>query len=495
MGNTLKQQAENAQLRKQIAQDKLATQRADKYRQFHNKNLRSSRLRNTGWSVPAAAERDLNSFQRDQATAKARQLVEETPLISGLVQSSADYIVANGFNLNMLSEDESWNREVEMWWTQKRDDLDVRGDVSWGELQRTWFIRHLVDGDVGLNFIEDIHTGFQVQTVEGDRIRSKNANSINGGDDVGIDFDSVGRALRYHVGSRDRNDDSPTITIDAENFLLFRHDFTARVDRCRGVSALLPLFNLATDYQEILDGISHKVKKEAFMGMLFGMEATEGAGFHGESAMFPGGQDLQLDEVLANTDSREHIEMVPGLNLSMKPGETVEILESKSPTSEFDTFEKKLISRIAFPFGLSYELCTSDYSGLTYSAGKAMIEQSKKRWRVEQSHLARVSTQVFHRAINNAIIRGELTPPAISSHSQHGWGRPGWPSLDPLKEASANEKNLALNLTSRSKILAEAGECDIYDIAAQNVKDREVLGLSVEADEPDLQQKGNDDDE
>jgi capsid protein len=161
-------------------------------------------------------------------------------------------------------------------------------------------------------------------------------------------------------------------------------------------------------------------------------------------------------------------------------GENAEVMESKSPHAEFDAFEKKLISRIALPFGFTYELLTGDYSAINDRTARVMLKQFEKHIRAEQAKLGMVLARVFRWSLSRAVKAGVLSGGPDGAWFNHSWGFPGFPYINPLQEAHANEINLRNRLTSRIKILAGQGD-DVFDdvVMEQKYEDDAIAGADL----------------
>jgi len=472
MAPTLKQRLERSQIRKQIAENEAAERRA---KNFLNENLKNTRKRKLGWTEPGRPERDLTSRDRRAAMAMARQKVEESPIAAAIINARLDNIVGSGFRLMMRSGNIDWYNAVEDWWSDYKDKMDIRGVRPWQELLRCWQARHDIDGDVGILMVADMFDDVPqswVQTIEADRI-AKDAVDLA---DTGVEFDRYGMPKAFYVLPYDPKvtnpNDSQTqvkpIRYNADNFILYINDGTYRANRARGVTSFLQAFNILKDHEEIMDGIVQKVKNEAFIGLKFFMEGNEDGNVFGDQA--------QRDATMENGVDYSKVKIVPGMNLVLGEGENVDVLESKSPHSEFDAFEKKLISRIAMPFGFSYELITGDFSAMNDRTARVQLKQFEKRIRREQNQLGFVASRVFQWALSRAVKYGELNPPAgVTSWWNHRWGRPGFPYINILQEAQANILLLEKGLTSRTKILAEQGDDDFEDLMNERAYEQDVM--------------------
>jgi capsid protein len=454
MARTLSQRLEVSRIKREIAENTHKTRVFN----FINENLQYSRKRKLGWTSPGSPDRDFSKGDRFRAMAMARQRVEENPVAVSIVRARLNNICGKEYRLMMRSGDAGWDVAVENWWTLEKDRLDVSGRRTWGQLLRMWQARRDVDGDAGIAMLDEQYENrplSYVQTFEADQIQNPDSKEPN---DPGIDFDDFGMPVRYHVVS-DPNDlkASKKQTFARENFILFRNDPTERVNRARGMSLFLQSLSIGQDHTDIMDAITQLVKSAAFIGLKFRMDADEDGNPFGAA----GGT-----ETAENGVDYSKVKLVPGTNIVLGEGEDVDVLESKNPTEQVQSFEKILLSRLLLPFGLTYELLTGDYSALNDRTARVAQKQFEKLIRPEQAALGIVATRIFRWALSRAVNAGELTPPPKVKNTwfNHSWGKPGFPYINILQEAQAHVLLLEKGLTSRTKILGEQGDDDFDDL-------------------------------
>lgn len=449
---------------------------------YLNANLKSNRKRKPGWSYPGTPERDMSSSDRNKAMARARQKVEESPLACAMAQTLTDHVIGQGFRLSMRAKHADaavalkWNREIEARWARAKNKIDIRGVRGWGQLQRMWYTRRMIDGDVGVWKIpgadknDDGTQSTYVQTIEAERI-SGNTNKPG---DVGVEYDKFGRPVRYQITGRRQNKDG-TIdmrqavkTVDATKFVLYAHYPQERAERQRGVSMFVQNLNLIQDLEEIIDGMNLKVKKEAFMGLKFEMAAAPDGSFLGA--------DAEVTRTDADGKAKKHIRMVPGLNVRTDPGEAVDVIESKSPNSDFTPYLKFLLRYGLSRIGLPLEMVLLDFTGINYSGGRGLTELAKKRFGVEQDSADFLADNIFEfwlaREIKHTAIE---MPDGLAGPWSHRWGHPGLPYLDPMKEIQAAGLAIAYGLGSRRQFLEHVGSADFEDVAQELSDEMTIL--------------------
>ena len=441
----------------------------EQFRQYQNDNITQTRQRGRNWTIPGVAERDLHRFDREKALSYAREFCDEFPIVVGLVQCLTDHIVGSGYRLSMQTDNKEWNKQVEILWQDACNKLDIRGIRTWGQLQRMWQYRKVIDGDVGIYLYSDGNSSL-LQTIEADRIRRRKGDYL----DQGIDFDELGRPLTYWIGKRPKDQlDMAAILgegtpIDASDFILYAHYPSERADQLRGVSALLQNFNVMRDLAEIMSAYVAKVKNEGWIGLKFKTEPTA------DGTMF--GPNVEKMATAEDGSTRRHIKMINGMNLHLIPGEDAEVLQSKTPQSGLMPFIRFCMRYAGTAFGMPLELWMLDVSETNWSGGRVLIELAKNRFRVEQDAMSAVSSRIFAWWLSREIKHWGLKPPkGLDRYWTHRWGRPSLPYLNPQQEIQAQALQLNNYLTTHEDILADRSDMDIEDIIEKTKHVHEML--------------------
>jgi len=490
---TLDDQLDNARKQAELSKLKLQKIKDDAYALHLNKAVQGGRKRPRGWTTPGRAKRDMCERDRQSVMAQARQKVEESPIVSGMVSTMAANVVGEGFKLSMITGDSKYDKEVEARWNMAKDKLDIRGMRTWGQLQRMWYSRRFIDGDVGIIKVDGGKFGGGVrtylQTIESDRI-AKQSDPAH----TGIIYDKVGRPKVFLVTNRIEAANQKALDeaakkrrskrYPADDFIFFPYFPQERAERERGVSRFLQAINAIADLEQILDAMLQKVKNESFMGIKFFADISEGGSLFGSA--------LEESKEAEDGKSRKHVSMVPGMNLNLSEGENAEVMESKSPNSEWSPYINFMLRLIGTGIGLPLEVLLLDWSNVSYSGGRSILELAKKRWRIDQADMKRPSTDAFEFWLAREIAYNGLKPPKALTEQKkawaHRWVTPGWPYIDPVKEVNAQGQAIALGLASRQQILDETGDgtdfADLVDQLAREASLAEEAGVSLMIGQP-----------
>ncbi|MDD5657874.1 MAG: hypothetical protein PHF00_11550, partial [Elusimicrobia bacterium] len=121
------------------------------------------------------------------------------------------------------------------------------------------------------------------------------------------------------------------------------------------------------------------------------------------------------------------------------------------------------------------EILLLDSSQTNFSGWRGAMDQARERFRQHQRWLIRrLHAPVYHwklrqwQAADAAFARrAEVVGPALL---RHRWNPPGWPYIEPLKDASADLMRLRNVLTSPRRLHAQRG-ADWDDIWSEAVED------------------------
>ena len=472
MSNTLKQRAENAALKKQIAFDRVQEQQANKFLQFVNKNLTSDRRRRAAYSAtPGRADRDLDNYDRAKLISEARQIVEENPVAAALLTRHLDYVVGCGFKLSARSKDKVFNEDIEAAWHEYADNVDIRGMCGWADWLRMVQARKIIDGDI---FILDADG--KKALVEGDRCYAPD--NKKGAGHVGIDYDGItGAPLRYYFGKRASYTQQsqaaiPSAPYELERVLHYMHNPDLRAERERGVSAFLPLLNALKDLDENLENMDIKIKNESIIGLIFKTDPVTG---QSDGSLFSGllNQSTGNPAADGSEEKRPYVKMQPGMNLDLMPGESADILESKSPHGSYLDYIRFRMRFVGLTLGFPLEFLFLDASDTNYSGLMMLAQMVRKAIKVHQAQLSRFASRIYLDWLGKHIAKIKSLP---ERHTSHDWGKPGVGFVDIGKEVRAFTELINTKLASRQQVLSVMGDGqDFEDLMDEIIDEQDYM--------------------
>ena len=244
--------------------------------------------------------------------------------------------------------------------------------------------------------------------------------------------------------------------ISAEDLLhVFKADFPGAV---RGISWLTPIAARLLELDRLEDALLARMNVAAlFAGFIKDLDGTA------FSDAKPLADKLQLS-------------LEPGA-LRVLPQGTDVVFPSNIPdTAGSADFMRHMLRSIAAGGGVPASLLTGDLSDVNYSSARMGLESFKRSiGRIQQSHLvAQLLQPIWERFITVEILSGRLAAPDFErdpeAYLDVDFRWPAWPSLDPSKDATADETLLNNNLTSRAELIAKRGR-DIEDVDAEITAD------------------------
>ena len=304
---------------------------------------------------------------------------------------------------------------------------------------------------------------------------------------AGIEFDSLGRRVAYHLYRAHPEDGAlapmsgnggiETVRVDASEILhLFR---PLRPGQIRGepwLARALVKLNELDQYDD-----AELVRKKT---------AAMFAGFITRLAP----EDNLMGEGVSDTNGVALAGLEPGTLQILEPGEDVKFSQPADVGASYADFLRMQFRAVAAAMGVTYEQLTGDLTQVNYSSIRAGLLEFRRRCEALQHgvivhQLCRPIWQVF---IEQAVLEGSLSLPGYARGGQAQrraylavkWIPQGWQWVDPQKEFNAMLTAMRAGLLSRSEAISSFGydaEDIDREIAADNAR-ADALGLVFESD-------------
>ena len=409
------------------------------------------------WSMAdyCSADQEARPEIRRILRQRSRYEIANNSYAKGLVQMLANDTIGTGPRIQLLTEDEAYNEEIEaefMQWSeavklpQKLRMMRIarcQDGESFGVLATNPKVRHCVKMDLIL--VEADRVSGELRLVEDD-------NSVDG-----ITYDQWGnpvnyRVLKYHPGDLRFTTAEEALYIPAEYMLhIFRPD---RPELHRGIpelSAALPLFAQLRRYN--LAVLSAAEAAADFAAILY--------------------TDAPPDGEAANVPPMDALELERNMMLTVPAGWKMAQLDAKQPTANHGEFVKIILSEIARCAVSTYGSVSGDFSGHNYASGRLDNQLYHKNILVDRSFWeAEVLNHIFYMWYREySLLRRnfrELQTP------RHAWFWDGFVHVDPTKEATAQEIRLANSTTTLAAECARDG-WDYMTVLRQGAKEIKLM--------------------
>lgn len=360
-------------------------------------------------------DRELTPLQRQSILSQTRDIQRNFALAGFAIRKHLQYV--SDFAFSSQTDDENFNRllEEKMRWWSKRKNCDLAGRHNLQELITLIETHRVLDGDVGILK----HFSGKIQLIEGDRIRTDSAFSMNHEYVHGVKLGKRNQDLAYRVHRRlpgggfefERE-------ISADYMLLC--GYHTRIDQIRGIAPMTPAI---LNYQHVYEGVEYAIAKAKLSQLL-------GLAVYTEDEL----EDDAGDELKAKIERK----FGPGcMELMLRVGEKAEMVEAHTPSSEFQNFCEAVI-RIAFS-ALDVPYSFYDGSKTNFYGSKGELEQYIDGCEKKQTDLIETLDEITHWLLTMWIEDGSLPLPKGCKHIDdvkfewRGAGVPYWRLIEDSK--------------------------------------------------------------
>ena len=169
----------------------------------------------------------------------------------------------------------------------------------------------------------------------------------------------------------------------------------------------------------------------------------------------------------------------------LPPGDTINMSAVNRAIQDPSVFRNGFLRNFASSVGISFEQISKNFSDANYSAARAALLDvwqgvMRNRFWFGQHVLSLIYMAVLDEAVVNGSLDDVLTPAERASFRENIvawaaclWTGPGFPQIDPEKEAKAAKMLLEMKIESREEIIAQRGR-DIEDVFDEIAREREM---------------------
>lgn len=334
--------------------------------------------------------------------------------------------------------------------------------------------------------------GTKVQLIEADRVCNPNhqqdTDQIAGGVEVNTDGVPVAyHVLNGHPGDRYLRPKAFTwsrvpawgpATGERLAVLLFRRE---RPEQVRGVPYLTPILEPLKQLGRYSDAELMRTVVQSLLTVFIKSE-------RGQATSLAGLSDDQDD-----TDAAGDVRLGHGLIAELAPGESIEIVEPKSPNQNFDAFFQAFLDHMGAALELPGEMWIKKFT-TSYTSARAAFIEAWKAFRASRQWLSGAFCQLTYEwAIAEAVDMGLLEAPGFRDDPlrRAGWLRCQWigdapGQLRPDHEIEAAKKRTDLGVSSIEEEAAELRGNDFMEVHEQRAYERRLrVADGLEGGAPD----------
>lgn len=413
----------------------------------------STNRRRTPRVTLKSADNHLKTGDRKKLISAARDMHRNFAVAGWAIRKHLDFTTQ--FTLQVQSGKKELDDRVEnlMAWYSEPENCDVAGRHSLNQIIRLAEQHRIIDGDV---FLVKLGDG-KIQPIEGDRVRTpRDLPDWADKENVthGVIHTSSGKARNYIVCRRNKYNQFELERVLRSGFVI-HHGFFERYDQVRGISPLAPVINSLRDVHEAHEYALAKMKLSQLLGLFFYKEDYDP---DAEGDDVSGAYELNVKDSL--------------YTVYMEPGEKVDLVESKNPSTEFANFSKQSLADalkgLDIPYSY-YDEAHTNYSG----AREAMLLHNKSA-KAKREQVRNVLNHITRWRLGLFVEDGILNLPANTTINdlKFEWVYQGLPWIDPLKETMADIRAIEAGLASSVEVAKRRGK-SAYDIADEEAKLRE----------------------
>jgi lambda family phage portal protein len=404
--------------------------------------------------------------------ARARELSRNNPVAKSYLKILTSNVLGErGISYQALVRNSDkelnapFNKKIEDAWSEwgKRGNCTADGKLSFRAVQNLVLKNLATDGEVFIRQLRgfDNKHRFALQIIDADQVDhlfTRPAEKADNEIRMGIEVDSWGRPIAYHVNQKHPSDIGGSLLrqrIPADQILhLYDPD---RVNQTRGItwfhSCMYELRMLGGYVEAELIAARTGAAKMGFL------EYNDAASYEPP-----------------NADAKYRLEAQPGVVETLPPGLKFTPWSPDHPASAFPMFVKAMLRFVSSSLGVSYNALASDLEGVNYSSMRSGLLIERDQWKMLQSFMKENMLQpIFEGWISMALLSAALKldsrDPAKFCAGK--WEPRGWVWVDPLKDVQAGILSIAAGLTSRGALIAEGGG-DAEDVFEQLAEEKEL---------------------
>lgn len=370
---------------------------------------------------------------------------------------------------------------IETSWKQWQKQCDFKGRLHWIDMQNLMVSSIAGDGEILLRKHRGGPYAYRLELIDPELLDVTYIGEQNGNRIIhGIELDDSGRPIAYHLMQINKTSQTYLNYYNQKNYLrvpaeeiihLYLSEF---VDQKRG----LPWISTGLQRLKMLGAYEDAALVAARIG-------ASQMGFFKS----PAGDQFEGD---SESDDGFEMEAEPGMFRNIGSLEFQQF-DPKYPTGEFPNFMKQCLRGISSGLGVDYNTFANDLSDVNYSSARVGMLETREVWIALQGWLIRNLIQlIYDEWLELQYDLGTITIPSrnrppIPLNRGIDYYRPAlfqgrrWKWVDPAKEITAQEKAVALRITTRSRIIAEQGgdPDQVFQELAEEEEKLKALGLQM----------------
>lgn len=475
----------------------------------------------SGWSPSIRFAGTTYGQDWNVITGRARDLDENNGWINGGLDRRVEAVVGVNIRLaaqpvySLLNRDYAWRMKwapyvearFRVWGNDIEHRNDARRQLSFGAQAKLAYLTYVRDGAVAAE-VRDSDRGMSNPTnvllVEAERISNPRDTFISEGPRLrnGIAYDDDGAAIGYYVQSAHPSDPTPDASRQASwEYIPARTDTgkakflyifsPRRVEQNHGISRLAEVMVPA----KMLDRVDRAEVNAALKAALLSIFIkSPGTTDDLEAALAPtspvsGALDPWMESYL-NYREKSPVRVDGASVHHLLPDEDVVAPVSNHPNANYGEFANFILRKIGVSLGVGTPQLSGDWAGINYSSARALLNEIWRSFEEDRRFFTQhFLTPIYAAWLEWEVALGFIKIPGgpLNFYRQKTeicmceWIGPSRGTVDPLKEASANNLDIAAGRKSTVEAIIESGRdpVDVVSEEAYYLALREGAGLAT----------------
>lgn len=450
-----------------------------------------------GWMLSGGSPEDDSDLNGATLRQRARDLdmggglaragvsTETTTVIgTGLIPKPAIDYEALGLTEEAAKEWEKIAKREFSFWSGSKF-CDAAEKKNFYQLQSLAFRSMLTSGDVIalLPMYESVGSPYalHIQLLEADRMGTPDSNGESTSKDAdggnarivdGVEVESdTGRVVAYHFSSRHPLNETDTRQIEYTRIEAYGKDtgmpnvlhiyVPDRPEQYRGVPMMAPVIEQVKQLERYLNA----ELTASLISSMFTLFITSDPNDNNIASAVD--DSVEDDEQTTSSTPQNALHMRAGAIYELAPGQKPQGISPTRNNSAFSTFVDAVCTQIGASVEMPKEILLKAFTK-SYSASRgALTEYWRKIPRARRDFIADFCQPVYEAFLAEAIAIGRIEAPGFFDDPviRASWCKCNWigstmQQLDPLKEVSAAEKRILLNLSTQEREAAEFNGSD-----------------------------------
>lgn len=405
--------------------------------------------------------------------ARSRDLVRNSPIAAGAIDTQCAYIVGSGLTLQSridaaalgLTDEQAaaWQTATERRWRLWASSslCDAAGEHTFADFQDLALRTQLESGDAVLILARKPRPGWPfslaLQLVEADRICNPQFGADSATRVDGIERDDSGEPVAAHICSRHPGSLLGTVgatwtrvplrgASGRRNALHLKR--ALRPGQTRGVPVLAPIIATLKQMTRYSDAEIDAAVNAAAQAVFVKMDPDT------FTELF----DDEAQASVVDAAKRWDGTLKSGSAINLLPGEDITAPELGRPNPNFDPFMQAFLRFVGIGLSIPHEVLAKAFNS-SYSAARAALLDAWRTFGIRRvAHAAKLCQPVFEEWLAEEVAAGAIAAPGFFADVQvraawcgATWSGDGPGSLDPLKEAYAARERISQGLTTLSE--------------------------------------------